>query len=180
MSLRGARLVPILVLGAAAVLAALGVAWAQAPPAGPGAPAAQTAPQPTAPAAPPAPPVAQPAPPAGPPGVITPGRPGRDPFEPLVTRPEPPAAAEPGARERREPLAALKLVGIVWDARDRARVRALVETQDGLGYYVRVNEERFGGRVVAIERDRVRFSVREQVPGGPVRERTVELRLGLR
>jgi len=56
-------------------------------------------------------------------------------------------------------------------------IRALVETPDGLGYYVRLNEEKFGGKVVAIERDRVRFSVREQDPGGQTRVRTVELKL---
>jgi hypothetical protein len=67
---------------------------------------------------------------------------------------------------------------VIWDAKNREQVRALVETPDGLGYYVRLNEEKFGGKVVAIERDRVRFSVREQVPGAAARERTVELKLG--
>ncbi|MGH7318048.1 MAG: hypothetical protein ACRELA_00240, partial [Candidatus Rokuibacteriota bacterium] len=84
----------------------------------------------------------------------------------------------PGAAERRQPLTGLKLVGVIWDAKNRDQVRALVETPDGLGYYVRLNEEKFGGKVVAIERDRVRFSVQEQVPGGPARQRTVELKLG--
>jgi hypothetical protein len=65
----------------------------------------------------------------------------------------------------------------MWDPVRRDQVRALVETPDGLGYYVRLNEEKFGGRVVAIERDRVRFSVREQDPAGQSRVRTVELRL---
>jgi hypothetical protein len=140
----------------------------------PAAPEAQPA-QPAAPAAPAAP---APAPPR--PGVVTPGAPKRDPFDPLVTKPvEPagPAGAEPG--ERRPPLSGLKLVGVVWDPKNRDQVRALVETPEGLGYYVRVNEEKFGGKVTAIERDRVRFTVREQpIPGGPARERTVELRLG--
>jgi hypothetical protein len=40
-----------------------------------------------------------------------------------------------------------------------------------------MNEEKFGGRVVAIERDRVRFSVREQDPSGQSRVRMVELKL---
>jgi hypothetical protein len=52
-----------------------------------------------------------------------------------------------------------------------------VETPDGLGYYLRLNEERFGGKVTALERDRVRFLVREQPPGAPARERTIELRI---
>ena len=68
-------------------------------------------------------------------------------------------------------------VGVVWDAKDPSQIRALVETSDGLGYYLRANEEKFGGTVAAIERDRIRFSVREQVPGGQSRTRTVELRL---
>ena len=41
-------------------------------------------------------------------------------------------------------------------------IRALVETPDGLGYYLRLNEEKFGGKVVALERDRVRFVIREE------------------
>jgi hypothetical protein len=138
-------------------------------------------PAPAAPGAPaPAPPpAAQATPPAAPqPGVTTPGRAGRDPFDPLVTKPVEPAAAPGDTAEKRQPLSGLRLVGVVWDARDRQQIRALVETPDGLGYYVRVNEEKFGGRVVAIERDVVRFSVREQIPGGAARERTVELKLG--
>jgi hypothetical protein len=107
---------------------------------------------------------------------LAPGRPGRDPFDPLVTKPVDEATGEGG--ERRQPLSGLRLVGVVWDAKDRQQIRALVETPEGLGYYVRLNEEKFGGRVVAIERDRVRFSVREQIPGGAARERTVELKLG--
>jgi Tfp pilus assembly protein PilP len=94
---------------------------------------------------------------------------GRDPFDPLVTR-----SPDGGNRPS---LTGLRLVGVVWDPARRDKVQALVETPDGLGYYVRVNEEKFGGKVVAIERDRVRFSVREQDPGGQVRVRTVELKL---
>ena len=55
----------------------------------------------------------------------------------------------------RPSLSGLRLVGVVWDASRRDQIRALVETPDGLGYYVRMNEEKFGGRVVAIERDRI-------------------------
>jgi Tfp pilus assembly protein PilP len=94
---------------------------------------------------------------------------GRDPFTPLITK------APEG--ENRPSLSGLRLVGVVWDPMRRDQVRALVETPDGLGYYVRLNEEKFGGKVVAIERDRVRFSVREQDPTGQSRVRTVELRL---
>ncbi len=94
---------------------------------------------------------------------------GRDPFEPLVTRPQ------EGAD--RPSLSGLRLVGILWDPVHREQIRALVETPDGLGYYVRLNEEKFGGKVIAIERDRVKFSVREQEPGGQARSRTVELKL---
>lgn len=96
----------------------------------------------------------------------------RDPFDPLVKRPA------PGTTEQRaQEIAGLKLVGIIWEPAVREQIRALVETPDGLGYYLRVNEEKFGGTVVAIDRDRVQFSVREQVPGGAGRVRTVELKL---
>ena len=95
----------------------------------------------------------------------------RDPFEPLIRR------SAPGEVDRALEISGLRLVGIIWDARDPGQIRALVETADGLGYYLRANEEKFGGTVVAIGRDRIRFSVREQAPGGPVRTRTVELRL---
>src|SRR5687767_9306547 len=98
-----------------------------------------------------------------------PGPEGRDPFEPLVTvGPE---------GENRPSLSGLRLAGVVWDPVRRDQIRALVETPDGLGYYVRMNEEKFGGKVVAIERNLVRFSVREQDPTGQARVRTVELKL---
>lgn len=139
-------------------------------------PVPRTAPAPAAPA--PAPAAQAPAPAAPQPGVLAPARPGRDPFDPLVTKPVEPTETTGEGGERRQALSGLRLVGVVWDAKDRQQIRALVETPEGLGYYVRVNEEKFGGRVVAIERDRVRFSVREQIPGGAARERTVELKLG--
>ncbi len=94
----------------------------------------------------------------------------RDPFEPLVIK------AAPGETSAIQ-VTSLRLVGVLWDAA-RRDVRALVQTPDGLGYYLRVNEEKFGGRVTAIEPDRVRFTLREQDPGGQVRTRTVELKLG--
>jgi Tfp pilus assembly protein PilP len=93
----------------------------------------------------------------------------RDPFVPLVTK------APEG--ENRPSLSGLRLVGVIWDPVRRDQIRALVETTDGLGYYVRMNEEKFGGKVVGIERDRVRFAVREQDPSGQSRVRTVELKL---
>lgn len=110
--------------------------------------AAPATPQPTSPASP-----------AGP----------RDPFTPLVTK------APEG--ENRPSLSGLRLVGIVWDPGRRDQIRALVETPDGLGYYVRVNEEKFGAKVVGIDRNSVRFTVSDQDPGGQRRTRTVELKL---
>lgn len=94
----------------------------------------------------------------------------RDPFEPLVQK------TAPGEGEPQQ-ISSLKLVGVLWDPVNRDQIRALVETPDGLGYYVRLNEEKFGAKVVAIERDRVKFSVREQDPSGQVRVRTIELKL---
>jgi hypothetical protein len=111
-------------------------------------------------------------PPATPSGAGAPATGGpRDPFEPLVRK------AEPGEEKRIAEVTNLKLVGVLWDVKDPEAIRALVETPDGLGYYLRLNEERFGAKVVAVERDRVRFVVREDSPGAGVRERTVELRL---
>jgi len=124
-------------------------------------PAAQSAP---AGAAPQAQPAAPPTPSTAPPGQ-------RDPFDPLVKKPG------PGEERRIQEIAGLKLVGVIWDPKNPGGIRALVETPDGLGYYLRVNEEKFGGKVVTIERDRVQFSVREDVPGGASRMRTVDLRM---
>jgi hypothetical protein len=84
---------------------------------------------------------------------------------------------DPGEERKVQEVASLKLVGVLWDVKDAGAIRALVETPDGLGYYLRLNEEKFGGKVVALERDRVRFVIREDVPGVGTRERTVELRL---
>jgi hypothetical protein len=142
---------------AASLLA--GTAWAQSQPKFPTPLPVPKAPAPSAaPSAAPAP--AAPAP-TGP----------RDPFEPLVRK------LDPGEERKVQEVANLKLVGVVWDMKDSEAIRALVETPDGLGYYLRLNEEKFGGKVVALERDRVRFVVREEVPGVGTRERTVELRL---
>jgi hypothetical protein len=141
-------------------------AWAQSQPKfptplpTPKAPAPSTAPAPAAESAPAAPATGAPA-----------GTGPRDPFEPLVRK------LDPGEERRVQEVASLKLVGIVWDPKETEAIRALVETPDGLGYYLRLNEEKFGGKVVAVERDRVRFVIREEVPGAGSRERTVELRL---
>ena len=94
----------------------------------------------------------------------------RDPFVPLVTKPKP---ESPEAKET-IPLAKIKLVGIVWD---RERTRAMVETPDGLGYVLKENDEVFGGKVVAIQRDRVRLLVKEDGEAGKPATRTIELRL---
>ena len=143
-------------------------AWAQSQPKFPTPLPVPKAPAPSA--APSAAPGARSAP-AGPAaGAPAPTGP-RDPFEPLVRK------LEPGEERKVQEVANLKLVGIVWDVKDPEAIRALVETPDGLGYYLRLNEEKFGGKVVALERDRVRFVVREEVPGVGTRERTVELRL---
>jgi hypothetical protein len=143
-------------------------AWAQSSPKMPTPlPLPKTAPAPAAPEASPATP-STPGPAA--PATGAPGGP-RDPFEPLVRK------AEPGEERKVQEVASLKLVGIIWDVKDPDAIRALVETPDGLGYYLRLNEEKFGGKVVALERDRVRFVIREEVPGVGARERSVELRL---
>ena len=159
----GLRLVTVV---AVSLLAA--VAWAQSQPKFPTPLPVPKTPAPTAAPTTPAPA----APAAGTPEVAAPAPTGpRDPFEPLVRK------LEPGEERKTQEVANLKLVGIVWDVRDTEAIRALVETPDGLGYYLRLNEEKFGGKVVALERDRVRFVVREDVPGVGMRERTVELLL---
>jgi hypothetical protein len=150
----------------ASLLAA--AAWAQSQPKFPVPLPVPKAPESPAPPAPPS--TASPAPAA--PVAGAPATSGaRDPFEPLVRK------VEPGEERRVQEVANLKLVGVVWDTKDTDAIRALVETADGLGYYLRLNEEKFGGKVVALERDRVRFVVREDLPGAGTRERTVELRL---
>jgi len=132
-------------------------------------PAPKTTP---APAAAPSEAVPAPTPPA--PSANTPTG-ARDPFEPLVQKAQP-GQAQPG-QDRTQELANLRLVAVMWYTTSPDQPMAMVEAPDGLGYYLRINDERFGGKVVAIEKDRIRFSVREQQPNQPVRLRTVELRL---
>ena len=148
-------------------------AWAQSQPTLPTPLPVPSAPASPAPPATPAPAAAPAAPAAGTPA---PGGP-RDPFEPLVRPVQPSQPSQPAGERRVQELETLKLVGILWDAKDPQMIRALVETPDGLGYYLRLNEEKFGGKVVAVERDRVRFVVREQIRGARTQERTVEIRL---
>ena len=160
----GAGLVAVM---AASLLTA--AAWAQSQPKFPTPLPVPKAPAPSVTPVPAPPPAAGTAtPPAA--GAPAPGGP-RDPFEPLVRQ------AVPGEEKRVHEVSNLKLVGVLWDVKDPETIRALVETPDGLGYYLRLNEEKFGGKVVAVERDRVRFVVREESPGAGARERTVELRL---
>ena len=148
------------VVAGAALLAAPGLALAQSQPKLPSPPPTPKTPAATAPAT---------AAPAPAPGAGAPPS-GRDPFSPLV---RPQSDEERQAQE----ISGLRLVGVLWDAKARDQIRALVQTPDGLGYYLRLNEEKFGGTVTAIERDRVQFSVKEQLPGGQVRTRIVELKL---
>jgi hypothetical protein len=154
----------------AASLLAVG-AWAQSQPKFPTPLPVPRTPAPSA--APTAPAAAAPAAPAAEapaPGTAAPGGP-RDPFEPLVRK------TDPGEERKTQEVASLKLVGILWEPKDPQAIRALVETPDGLGYYLRPNEEKFGAKVVAVERDRVRFVIREEIPGVGARDKTVELRL---
>jgi len=160
----GIRLATVIIAG----LLATG-AWGQAQPKFPTPlPVPKTSAPAAAPAETAAPAAEAPAPAAG----TTAAPPGpRDPFEPLVRK------LDPGEERKTQEVANLRLVGIIWDVKDAEQIRALVETPDGLGYYLRLNDEKFGGKVVALERDRVRFVVREDIPGVGQRERTVELRL---
>jgi hypothetical protein len=144
-------------------LAAPGLGLAQSQPKLPSPPPTPKTPAAAAPAP------AAPATPAPAPGAGVPPS-GRDPFSPLVR-------GQSDEERQAQELSGLRLVGVLWDAKARDQIRALVQTPDGLGYYLRLNEEKFGGTVTAIERDRVQFSVKEQLPGGQVRTRIVELKL---
>lgn len=109
----------------------------------------------------------------GPSGLAQPKSPpgGRDPFAPLVTKPKP---ESPEAKQALA-ITKIKLVGIIWD---RERRRAMVETPEGLGYVLKESDEIFGGKVVDIQRDRVRFLVKEGEAGsGKTGTRAVEFRL---
>jgi hypothetical protein len=92
----------------------------------------------------------------------------RDPFIPLVG-----AAVQ---APQRPTLSGLRLTGLIWDPNSAEQTRALVETAEGLGYIMRLHDQRFGGRVVAIGPDRLRFSVVDQ-SAGQFRVQLVELRL---
>lgn len=103
--------------------------------------------------------------PSQPPQQKAPGE-SRDPFQPLLQkRTAPPKSKEEVA------LGRLKLVGIVWDRDGQAR--ALVETEEGLGYILREKDSIMGGQVVEITSESVKFSIRE----GQNRPRIVSLPL---
>lgn len=85
----------------------------------------------------------------------------RDPMEPLVKE-QPPEQLVPvedtlkrslGPLERYD-ISALKLVAIMWGDLGR---RALVKAPDGKGYFVAVNTYmgKYGGKVIAVEKDKV-------------------------
>jgi len=90
--------------------------------------------------------------PAPPPGAGTPPE-RRDPFRPLIQKKAPPRSKEEVAWAR------LKLVGILWD--HGGQLRALVETQDGLGYILKERDSIMGGQVVEITSEGVKFAIRE-------------------
>lgn len=99
---------------------------------------------------------AQTAPPVGPPRQ--PRAPeaapeGRDPFRPLIQK------KGAGLSKEEVALGRLKLVGILWDRDGQAR--ALVETEDGLGYILREKDSIMGGQVVEITSQGVKFAIRE-------------------
>jgi type IV pilus assembly protein PilP len=85
----------------------------------------------------------------------------RDPMEPLVKE-QPPEQLVPVEDTLKRPLgplerydiSALKLVAIMWGDLGR---RALVKAPDGKGYFVAVNTYmgKYGGKVVAVEKDKV-------------------------
>jgi Tfp pilus assembly protein PilP len=103
----------------------------------------------------------------------------RDPFRALIM----PKKAEVVNRARpksdREALQVtdLKLAGIIWERRG---AYALVETTNGKGYVLRVNDrigEDFGVRVAKITPDAVTFEVKPASPGQEPQARLMELRL---
>ena len=94
--------------------------------------------------------------PSGAPQQKGPGAPpeGRDPFRPLIQK------KGAGLSKEEVALGRLKLVGILWD-RDR-QARALIETEDGLGYILREKDSIMGGQVVEITSQSVKFAIREE------------------
>lgn len=90
----------------------------------------------------------------------------RDPFRPLIQK----KGAAPKSKEE-VAISRLKLVGILWN-RD-GQTRALVETDDGLGYVLKEKDSIMGGQVVEITSDGVKVAIRE----GQSRPRIVSLPL---
>ncbi len=107
----------------------------------------------------------------------------RDPFETLVK--EKPPVVEPGPvidpqRPRgpleRFDLAALKLMGIVWGERGR---RAVIRAPDGKGYFIMVGMYmgQNGGKVIAIEEDRLVVEERHRDQQGDIIGKTLTIQL---
>ena len=94
---------------------------------------------------------------------------GRDPFRPLIQK--------KGAGQSKEEVALsrLKLVGILWDRDGQAR--ALVETEDGLGYILREKDSIMGGQVVEITAEAVKFAIQDTGQQGRGRPRVVSISL---
>jgi Tfp pilus assembly protein PilP len=98
----------------------------------------------------------------------------RDPFDSLIKEKPPTEAAGPviepnrprGPLERFD-LAALKLMGIVWGELGR---RAIIRAPDGKGYFATVGTYlgQNGGKIVAIEDDRLVIEERYRETGGHV------------
>ncbi len=78
----------------------------------------------------------------------------RDPFRPLIQK----KTAAPKSKEE-VALARIKLVGVLWN-RD-GQMRALVETEEGLGYVLKEKDSIMGGQVVEITSEGVKFAIRE-------------------
>ncbi len=94
---------------------------------------------------------------------------GRDPFRPLIQK-------KGGNLSKEEvALSRLKLVGILRDRDGQAR--ALVETEDGLGYILRERDSIMGGQVVEITAETVKFAIRDTGQQGRGRPRIVSIPL---
>ncbi len=107
---------------------------------------------------------AQTTPPSG-----APSQEGRDPFRPLIQKKGASLSKEEVALSR------LKLVGILRDRDGEAR--ALVETEDGLGYILRERDSIMGGQVVEITAEIVKFAIRDAGQQGRGRPRIVSIPL---
>ncbi|HEY7491313.1 MAG TPA: pilus assembly protein PilP [Candidatus Tectomicrobia bacterium] len=107
----------------------------------------------------------------------------RDPFESLIKEKPPTEAAGPVIDPGRPPgplerfdLAALKLMGIVWGELGR---RAIIRAPDGKGYFAAVGTYlgQNGGKIVAIEDDRMVIEERYRDTDGNVVGKTLTVPL---